>query len=232
MIKGVSNFELKWNLALVYAQEQYVETPPTVEALRFTVQQYLRMRGSNRPENYQMAQPQQPQPPPPNQQPKLPPAIPPPMQQPQQVPPQQQAPYRQQPQRACLNCGDPSHCVIDCPLKDCARKPVQQQVNSCHTNPSGGWTCPAQPRGVNNEVHPASLPIQGTVEFCINCGCTEHSASECMAPEHPRQEEQVKAAWYAPYTNQLDGDPQDDQVRVISVAEAGGPSRPVIVTCG
>ena len=47
-IEGVRNFELKRNLALMYAQEQYVEAPPTVEALRFTVQQYLRMRGSNR----------------------------------------------------------------------------------------------------------------------------------------------------------------------------------------
>ena len=182
-IEGVRNFELKRNITLMFAQEGNVETPPTVEALRFTVQQYLRKRGSNRSENYQMAQPQQPQPPPPNQQPKLPPAFPPPMQQPQQVPPQQQAPYRQQPQRACFNCGDPSHFVIDCPLKDRARKPVQQQVNSCHTNPSGGWTCPSQPHGVNNEMHPASLPIQGTVAFCTNCGCTEHSASEYMAPD-------------------------------------------------
>ena len=122
--------------------------------------------------------------------------------------------------------------MIDCPLKDRARKLVQQQVNSCHTNPSGGWTCPSQPHGVNNEVHPASLHIQGTVAFCINCGCTEHSASERIAPEYPRQEEQIRAAWYAPHTNQFDGAPQDDQVRVISVAEAGGPSRPVVITCG
>ena len=34
------------------------------------------------------------------------------------------------------------------------------------------------------------------------------------------------------YTNQFDGTPQDDQVRVISVAKAGGPSRPIVVTCG
>ena len=99
-IEGVRNFELKQNLALMYAPEQYVEASPTVEALRFTVQQYLRMRGSSRPENYQMA-PQQPQP---NQQPKLPLAVPPPVQPahpPVQQPPHQQAaPYRQQPQRA------------------------------------------------------------------------------------------------------------------------------------
>ena len=85
---------------------------------------------------------------------------------------------------------------------------------------------------MNNEVYPASLPIQGTVAFCVNCGCAEHSASECISPEYPRQEEQIRAAWYAPHTNQFEGAPQDDQVRVISVAEAGGPSRPVVITCG
>ena len=51
-IEGVRNFELKRNLALMYAPEQYVETPPTLEALHFTVQQYLRMRGSSLPDNY------------------------------------------------------------------------------------------------------------------------------------------------------------------------------------
>ena len=51
-IEGVRSFELKRNLALMYAQEQYVDTPPTVEALRFTVQQYLRMRGLARTETF------------------------------------------------------------------------------------------------------------------------------------------------------------------------------------
>ena len=146
-IEGVRNFERKRNLALMYAPGQYVEAPPTVNALRFTVQQYLRMRGSSRADNHQMNHPEQQQPPQPNQQPKLPLAIPPPVQHAQQPPPHQPAPYRQQPQRACFNCGDPSHFVIDCPLKDRARKPVQQQVNSCHTNPAGGWTCPSEPHG-------------------------------------------------------------------------------------
>ena len=222
-IEGVRYFELKRNLALMYAPEQYVEAPPTVEALHFTVQQYLRMRGSSRPDNYQMGPPQQQQPPQPNQQPKLSPTIPPPAQPAQPPPHQPPAPYRQQPQRACFNSGDPSHFVIDCPLRDRARKPVQQQVHSCHTNPSGEWTCPSQPHGISNEVYSASLPTQGTVAFCINCGCTEHSASVCMAPEHPKQDEQIRAVWYAPQSNQFDSAPQDDQVRVISVAEAGGP---------
>ena len=57
-IKGVRNFELKRNLALMYAPEQYVEAPPTVEALRFTVQQYLHMHGSSRSDSYPMAPPQ------------------------------------------------------------------------------------------------------------------------------------------------------------------------------
>ena len=236
-IEGIRNFELKRNLALMYAPEQYSEAPPTVEALRFTVQQNLRMRGSSRSENYPMAPPRQQQAnhPQPNHSPSaLPPA--PGMQ--QQQPPRpaayQQPPagYRQQPQRVCFNCGDPSHFVVDCPLKDRARKPEQQQVNSCHTNPSGGWTCPSQPHGFNYEVFPASFPTQGTVAFCINCGHTEHSASECKAPVQMSHEEQIRAAWYAPAPSQFDGLDQDDQVQVISVAEAGGPSRPVVITCG
>ena len=50
----------------MYAPEQNVEAPPIVEALRFTFQQYLRMRGSSRSDNYQMTPPQQQQPPQPN----------------------------------------------------------------------------------------------------------------------------------------------------------------------
>ena len=62
---GVLNFELKRNLPFMYAQEKYVEEPPTVDALRFAVQQYLRMRGSARTDHYGAA-PQQ-HPPPQNQ---------------------------------------------------------------------------------------------------------------------------------------------------------------------
>ena len=41
---GARNQELKRNLA----REKYVREPPTVEALRFIVQEYLRIRGSAR----------------------------------------------------------------------------------------------------------------------------------------------------------------------------------------
>ena len=86
--EGVRNFELKRTLALMYAPEQYVEAPPTVEALCFTVQQYLRMRGSSHSDYYPMvpSAPQQP-----NQVPNQSPAAPPPA---QQAPPQPPAAYR------------------------------------------------------------------------------------------------------------------------------------------
>ena len=127
-IEVVRNFELKRNLALMYAQEQYVETPPTVEALRFTVQHYLHLRRPICSENYPVPQHQ-------------------PLLARQQTPVVAAAPHvRQQPpkpSRACFNCGDPSHFVADCPLKDCARKPVPQLVKSCLTNPAGEWHCPS-----------------------------------------------------------------------------------------
>ena len=43
----------------MYGQEKYVEESPTVEALRFPVQQYLRMRGSASTDHYQAAPQQQ-----------------------------------------------------------------------------------------------------------------------------------------------------------------------------
>ena len=147
--EGIRNFELERNLALIYAQQQYVDTPSTVEALLFTVQQYLRMRGPTRAENYPALHQQQ-QPAPASQQNPIPAAAP---QAPNvQQPPQQPAAYRQQPQRACFNCGDSSHFVMDCPLKDRARKPVQQAVSSCPTNIAGEWVCPSNPRGMNDDL--------------------------------------------------------------------------------
>ena len=229
-IEGVRSYELKRNLALMYAQEQYVDKPPTVKALRFTVQQYLRMRGSTRSENYPAPQQQQ-QPPvatnPQNQAQAQAPQAPNAQQLPQQPPT-----FRQQPQRTCFNCGDPSHFAADCPLKDRARKPVQQIVNSCRKNTAGEWMCPSNPRGMNDDLMPATLPEQGTSAFCVNCGHVGHVASDCMTPHNVATEEQVKAAWYAPVANSTDFCDSEDQIRVISTSEDGGPSRPVVVTCG
>ena len=230
-IEGVRNFELKRNLALMYAQEQYVDTPPTVEALRFTVQQYLHMRGPIRSENYPAPQQHQ-EPLLASHQNPIPAAAP---QAPNgQLPPQPVA-VRQQPpkpSRACVNCGDPSHFVVNCTLKDRARKPMPQLVTSCRTNPACEWTSPSNPHGMNNDVVPAAPSAQGPPTLRVNFDCTGNTASECMVPESAATEEQVKAAWYAPVTNSADFVDTDDQIRVISTSEEGGPSRPVVVTCG
>ena len=230
-IEGVRNFELKRNLALMYAQEQYVDTPPTVEALRFTVQQYLHMRGPIHSENYPAPQQQQ-QPLLARQQNPILAAAP---QAPNwQLPPQPVA-VRQQPpkpSRACVNCGDPSHFVADCTLKDRAHKPVSQLVTSCRTNPAGEWSCPSNSQGMNNDVVPAALPAQAPPTLRVTFDCMGNTASECMVPGNAATEEQVKAAWYAPVANSADIIDTDDQIRVISISEEGGPSRPVVVTCG
>ena len=230
-IEGVRSFELKRNLALMYAQEQYVDTPPTVEALRFTVQQYLHMRGPIRSENYPAPQQHQ-EPLLASHQNPIPAAAP---QAPNgQLPPQPVA-VRQQPpkpSRACVNCGDPSHFVADCTLKDHARKPVPQLVTSCRTNPAGEWSCPSNSQGMNNDVVPAALPAQAPPTLRVTFDCTGNTASECMVPGNATTEEQVKAAWYAPVANSADIIDTDDQIRVISISEEGGPSRPVVVTCG
>ena len=174
-IDGVRNFELKRNLALMYAQENYVEEPPTLEKLIITVQQNLRMRGSVRTDHYQAA-PQQPAPPQNQPNPVQHQTFSPPVHNAQQVPPQLVA-YRQQRPRACLSCSDPSHFVADCPLKDRAQKPMQKLIILCRTNPVGEWNCPSNPYDVNKDIVPAALPVHGTVTFCINCGRTGHAAS-------------------------------------------------------
>ena len=230
-IEGVRSFELKRNLALMYAQEQYVDTPPTVEALRFTVQQYLHMRGPIRSENYPAPQQHQ-EPLLASHQNPIPAAAP---QAPNgQLPPQPVA-VRQQPpkpSRACVNCGDLSHFVVNCTLKDRARKPMPQLVTSCRTNPAGEWSCPSNSQGINNDVVPAALPAQAPPTLRVTFDCTGNTASDCMVPGNAATEEQVKAAWYAPVANSADIIDTDDQIRVISISEEGGPSRPVVVTCG
>ena len=69
-IEGVRNQNLRESLSAMYAHEDYLEKPPTVEEIRFATQQYLRTRGSyrdraqqNQPnQNRQPLQPVQPRP--------------------------------------------------------------------------------------------------------------------------------------------------------------------------
>ena len=105
-IEGVRSFELERNFALMYAQEKYVDTSPTVEALQFTVQHYLRMRDPTRSERYRAPQQQQ-QTLLAGQQNPIQAAAP-------QAPSVQQHPQKpaastHQPQRTCFTCGDPSY---------------------------------------------------------------------------------------------------------------------------
>ena len=117
-------------------------------------------------------------------------------------------------------------------MKDRARKPVPQLVTSCRTNPTGEWSCPSNSQGMNNDVVPVALPAQAPPTLRVTFDCTGNTASECMVPGNAATEEQVKAAWYAPVANSADIIDTDDQIRVISISEEGGPSRPVVVTCG
>ena len=88
----------------MYAQEPFADTPPTVEALRFTVQQYSRMRGLTRVEKYPAPQQQQ-QAVLAGQQNQIPAAAPQALNVPQ---PLQQPAALQTATAACFNCGDPS----------------------------------------------------------------------------------------------------------------------------
>ena len=109
---------------------------------------------------------------------------------------------------------------------------MQQLVNSCRTNIAGEWTCPSNPRGTNNDILPAALPERGTAAFCVNCDRTGHVASNCMVLENVATEDQMRAAWHAHAPQSVESTDSDDQIRVISTSENGGPSQPVVVTCG
>ena len=62
--------------------------------------------------------------------------------------------------------------------------------------------------------------------------CTGPSASEFMTPENVQQDELVRAVWYAPVSTEIDNADAENQIMVISSAEAAMPSRPKAVTCG
>ena len=167
-MSGVRDERLREYISCQFAQESKLDNPPTVETLRFSVQEYLKLKATAAPryerqnlppqqQNYrynnrgQYNQPDQ----------LLPPAD---QQVPHHQPFQQQAQAQRQPMqhqqqqerqqppfkpsvRGCYNCGDNSHFAADCPLRDKARKPVQQ-ANSCRYNPTGPWSCPSYPTGI------------------------------------------------------------------------------------
>ena len=171
---------LRQEMAVVYAAENFLTDPPTVESLRFTTRQLQRHRSlSAKPYDPRNAMRSRPHPfmpgklvnpppglpqkvlPPPQIQKNIQPAIPQP-----NTPSMKQIPLPPMriPQGICFHCGLPGHFARQCPTKDQARKPQifaapDNQVNYCEEMLASDCT--------------------GQI-FCVNCGMTEYSASQCQ----------------------------------------------------
>ena len=164
-IEGVRNFDFKRNLALMYAPEQYVEAPLHCSTIPTHAWLLASRKLSNGPSAATTT---------PTTQSTTETAF-------------GSSPFSTTCSTISPTTTAPTTCAIQTttsksmfqlwrpitlckrlPLRDRARIPVQQQVNSCHTNPSGGWTCTSQPHGINNEVHPRVTANPG------NCSLLRH----------------------------------------------------------
>ena len=231
-IDGVSDPTLRQELAVVYAAETYLTEPPTVESLRFTTRQLQRHRPTtSKPYDPRYAMRSRPHPFVPGKlvhpAPGLPQNVLPPNQGQREVKPQiapagpasvKQAPAPQQParvvpQRACFNCGLRGLFARECANRDLARKPAaraapDERVNLCE----------------NNVASACSGPV-----FCVNCGMTEHSASQCQ--NVPVHEDLAYSLWAElPHAPQTMSD--SEMVLMLRPAEAAHVTTPLTVTCG
>ena len=232
-IDGVSDPTLRQELAVVYAAESYLTDPPTVESLRFTMRQLQRHRHTtskhydpryamrSRPHLFMPGKMVHPAPClpqnllPPNlgqrdakQSPGVPPG-------PASV---KQAPIPQQPARVIplgmyFNCGLAGHFARECPNRDQARKPVARAVPDDRVN-----FCE------NDVASACSGPI-----FCVHCGMTEHSASQCR--NVPVHEDLAYSLWAEqPPAPQTSND--NEMVLTLRPAETAYTAPSLTITCG
>ena len=128
-----------------------------------------------------------------------------------------QAPAPQQPARvpqgACFNCGLPGNFARECPNRDLARKPAARAAPDERVN-----------LRENNVASACSGPV-----FCVNCGMTEQSASQCQ--NVPVHEDLAYSLWA-----ELPPDPQtmsdSEKVLMLRPAEPAHVVTPLTVTCG
>ena len=231
-IDGVSDPTLRQELTVVYAVGSYLTNPPTVESLRFTTRQLQRhRRTASKPYDHMYAMrsrphlflsekmvhpapglPQNMLPPNPGQREAKPQMAPPGPASVKQSPSPQQ-PARVIPQGACFNCVLPGHIARECPNRDQARKPVARavpddRVNLCESNVASACSGPL---------------------FCVNCGMTEHSASQCQNVSV--REDLAYSLWAEqPPAPQTLSD--SEMVFMLRPAEVAHVTTPLTITCG